>query len=137
MFLGEYNHKLDSKNRLMLPSDFRKELSGSFYVTKGAENTLIIYTCEQFQKKAQSLDNLTNNNKKNRALKRLFFSSTTEVSLDKQGRFLINKNLLDYANIKKDVMIIGNGNNIEIWDVDNWNKYIKDVEIKLSDIMDE
>lgn len=137
MFLGEFSHKLDSKNRVMIPSEFRDELGSVFYATKGPEKSLIIYTKEEFNKKAEALLNLTENNKKNRAIKRLFFSSTIETSLDKQGRFLINKNLLDYAEIQKDVMIIGNNNNIEIWNVDNWNQYISDVEINLSDIMDE
>lgn len=137
MFLGEYTHKLDSKNRIMMPSDFRDGLSEEFFITKGPENSLVIYTAEEFERQSKRLDNLINENKKNRAIKRLFFSSTIKTSLDNQGRILLNKNLRDYANIKEMAMIIGNNQSIEIWDEETWNQYINEVEVNLSDIMDE
>lgn len=137
MFLGEYTHKLDSKNRIMIPSEFREALKEDFFITKGPENSLIIYTKEEFERQSARLDTLINENKKNRAIKRLFFSSTIKTSLDKQGRVLLNKNLRDYANIKDTAMIIGNNQSIEIWDEETWNQYISEVEVNLSDIMDE
>ncbi|WP_099320871.1 division/cell wall cluster transcriptional repressor MraZ [Anaerococcus sp. Marseille-P3625] len=136
MFLGEFTHKLDNKNRIMMPSEFRDILSEEFYITKGPENSLVIYTKEEFEKQSQRLDNLVIENKKNRAIKRLFFSSTIKTSLDKQGRVLLNKNLRDYANIASEAMIIGNNTTIEIWDVATWEAYINEVEVNLSDIMD-
>lgn len=137
MFLGEFTHKLDSKNRIMIPSEFRDDLTEEFFITKGPENSLVIYTKDEFDKQSVRLDNLINENKKNRAIKRLFFSSTIKTSLDKQGRVLLNKNLRDYANIKSEAMIIGNNTTIELWDVDTWQAYINEVEVNLSDIMDE
>lgn len=137
MFLGEFTHKIDSKNRIMMPSEFRDELSEEIFITKGPENSLLIYTSQEFEKQSQRLDNLVNENKKNRAIKRLFFSSTVKTSLDKQGRVLLNKNLRDYANIGSEAIIIGNNASIEIWDVDMWDAYINEVEVNLSDIMDE
>ena len=80
---------------------------------------------------------MINENKKNRAIKRLFFSSTVKTSLDKQGRILLNKNLRDYSEIDKEAMIIGNNKTIELWDSENWKAYIDEVEVNLSDIMDE
>lgn len=136
MFLGEFTHKMDNKNRIMMPSEFRDILSEEFYITKGPENSLVIYTKEEFEKQSQRLDNLVIENKKNRAIKRLFFSSTIKTSLDKQGRVLLNKNLRDYANIASEAMIIGNNTTIEIWDVATWEAYINEVEVNLSDIMD-
>lgn len=136
MFLGEFIHKMDNKNRIMMPSEFRDILSEEFYITKGPENSLVIYTKEEFEKQSQRLDNLVIENKKNRAIKRLFFSSTIKTSLDKQGRVLLNKNLRDYANIASEAMIIGNNTTIEIWDVATWETYINEVEVNLSDIMD-
>ena len=136
MFLGEFTHKMDNKNRIMMPSEFRDILSEEFYITKGPEKSLVIYTKEEFEKQSQRLDNLVIENKKNRAIKRLFFSSTIKTSLDKQGRVLLNKNLRDYANIASDAMIIGNNTTIEIWDVATWEAYINEVEVNLSDIMD-
>lgn len=136
MFLGEFTHKMDNKNRIMMPSEFRDILSEEFYITKGPEKSLVIYTKEEFEKQSQRLDNLVIENKKNRAIKRLFFSSTIKTSLDKQGRVLLNKNLRDYANIYSEAMIIGNNTTIEIWDVATWEAYINEVEVNLSDIMD-
>lgn len=137
MFLGEYIHKLDSKNRIMMPSDFRFDLDGKIYLTKGPEKSLVVYTEEEFQKKSAALDKLIYENKKNRAIKRLFFSSTVKINLDKQGRILINKSLKDYAEISDEAMIIGNNTTIEIWDKAIWEEYINEVEVNLSDIMDE
>ena len=137
MFLGEFTHKLDSKNRIMIPSEFREDLSNNFYITKGPEKSLVIYTEEEFIKQSERLDSLEVQNKKNRAIKRLFFSSTVKASLDKQGRVLLNKNLRDYSDIKQEAMIIGNNSTIELWDRANWEAYIDEVEVNLSDIMDE
>lgn len=137
MFLGEFTHKLDSKNRIMMPSEFRDDLSENFYITKGPEKSLVIYTEDEFIKQSERLDRLEVQNKKNRAIKRLFFSSTVKASLDKQGRVLLNKNLRDYSEIKEEAMIIGNNSTIELWDRANWEAYIDEVEVNLSDIMDE
>ena len=137
MFLGEFTHKVDSKNRIMMPSEFRENLKGDFYITKGPENSLIIYTEEEFVKQSQKLDERINESKKNRAIKRLFFSSTVKMSLDKQGRILLNKNLKYYSGIKDEAMIIGNNATIELWDRERWQAYIDEVEVNLSDIMDE
>ncbi|WP_130818877.1 division/cell wall cluster transcriptional repressor MraZ [Anaerococcus vaginimassiliensis] len=137
MFLGEFTHKVDSKNRIMMPSEFRENLKGDFYITKGPEHSLIIYTEEEFVKQSHKLDEKINESKKNRAIKRLFFSSTVKMSLDKQGRILLNKNLKDYSGIKDEAMIIGNNTTIELWDRERWQAYIDEVEVNLSDIMDE
>ena len=137
MFLGEFIHKLDSKNRIMMPSEFRDDLGSEFYVTKGPEHSLVLYTIDEFEKRAKKFEDLSYQNKNNRAMKRLFFSSTTKAYLDKQGRVLLNKQLRDYANLNKEAIIIGNNTNIEIWDLDNWNDYIGDVEVNLSEIMDQ
>lgn len=121
----------------MIPSDFREELGSTFYITKGPEKSLVLYTEEEFENRAKKFEDLSYQNKNNRAMKRLFFSSTIKVNLDKQGRILINKQLRDYAGLKYAAMIVGNNTNIEIWDKKNWNDYINEVEVNLSDIMDE
>jgi len=121
----------------MMPSEFRYDLSEEFYITKGPENSLVIYTKDEFERQSLRLDELVNENKKNRAIKRLFFSSTIKTSLDKQGRVLLNKNLRDYAHIESEAIIIGNNLTIEIWDLDLWQGYINEVEVNLSDIMDD
>lgn len=137
MFLGEFIHKIDSKNRIMMPSDFRESLGEEFYITKGPEKSLVLYTNEEFEKKAKRYEEMSYQSKNNRAMKRLFFSSSVRASLDKQGRLLLNKQLRDYAGLKEEAIIIGNNTNLEVWDLDNWNSYINEVEVNLSDIMDE
>ncbi|MCI5840120.1 MAG: division/cell wall cluster transcriptional repressor MraZ [Peptoniphilaceae bacterium] len=137
MFLGQYIHKLDTKNRIMIPSEFRYKLGDEFFLAKGPENSLTVLTQDEFDKRAQSLNKLDFNSKKNRALKRLFFSSTLKVSLDKQGRLLIPRNLIDYTEIENEAIIIGNNTIFEIWNLDKWNSYIKDVEENMSELMDD
>jgi MraZ protein len=137
MFLGEFVHKIDSKNRIMVPSEFREDLGEEFYVTKGPEKSLLLYTSQEFEKRAKKFEEMNYQNKNNRAMKRLFFSSTVKVCLDKQGRLLLNKQLRDYAQLKDEAVLIGNYTNIEVWDLDNRNSYINEVEVNLSDIMDE
>lgn len=137
MFLGEFLHKIDSKNRIMIPAEFREDLSSDFYLTKGPEASLVVYTEEEFKKRCQRLEELSYQSKNNRAMKRLFYSSTVKTSLDKQGRVLINKQLKEYASLTGDCMIVGNNTNFEIWDLAHWQEYIGEVEVNLSDIMDE
>lgn len=120
-----------------MPSEFREDLSDEFFITKGPENSLIIYTIDEFERQSKRLDELIIENKKNRAIKRLFFSSTVKTSLDKQGRVLLNKNLRDYAHIEGEAIIIGNNLTLEIWGVSEWQAYINEVEVNLSDIMDD
>lgn len=121
----------------MIPSEFRDNLNDEIFITKGPESSLVVYTKEEFEKQSIRLDHLNNESKKNRAIKRLFFSSTTKVNLDKQGRILLNKNLRDYAHIENEAIIVGNNLTIEIWDSKKWQEYINEVEVNLSDIMDE
>ncbi|CDI49769.1 division/cell wall cluster transcriptional repressor MraZ [Clostridium tetani] len=123
MFIGEYNHGVDSKNRIIIPSKFREELGESFILTKGLDNCLYIYPMEEWRILEEKLKKLPLTNKDARAFVRFFFSGANEISIDKQRRALIPQNLIKYANINKDIVSIGVATRIEIWGREKWEEY--------------
>lgn len=123
MFIGEYEHCLDSKNRIIIPSKFRENLGSSFIATKGLDKCLYVYTMEQWHILENKLEKLPLTNKSARAFVRFFFSGANELNMDKQGRALIPQSLLEYALISKEVVSIGVSNRIEIWSKLNWKEY--------------
>lgn len=123
MFIGEYNHSVDAKNRISIPSKFRDELDGKFIMTKGLDGCLYVYTMTEWQKLEQKLSSLPLTNKDARAFVRFFFSGASEIEIDKQGRALIPQNLKEYADIKKEIVSIGVSSRIEIWSREKWNEY--------------
>ncbi|AND85254.1 division/cell wall cluster transcriptional repressor MraZ [Clostridium tyrobutyricum] len=123
MFIGEYEHSLDSKNRIIIPSKFRESLGSNFILTKGLDKCLYVYTKEQWHILEKKMEKLPLTNKSARAFVRFFFSGANELNTDKQGRALIPQSLLEYAIIKKDVVSIGVSNRIEIWSKENWIEY--------------
>ncbi len=134
MLLGEYNHSLDTKGRVSVPSKLRMDLGESFIVTKGLDNCLFVYSKEEwltFETKLKTLP-LTNTNARN--FVRFFFSGATECEIDKQGRINIPQNLREYASITKDVTIVGVGTRAEIWDRDKWNVYNSDENLNVDEI---
>ena len=134
MFMGEYNHNLDEKSRIVIPSNFREQLGNTFIISKGLENCLYIYTQSDWQKLISKFDTLTFTKKDFRIFSRAFFSGANNAELDKSGRLVIPSNLIDHANIKKECKIIGANDRIEIWDIDEWNKFIDSYQDKISDI---
>ncbi len=115
---GEYSHSVDSKGRLFIPAKFREKLGFSFVLTKGLENTLTIYTNEEWDKFAAKISNLPS--KQARMLQRFFVASAQDCSPDSQGRILVPQVLRDYAGITKNVKILGMSDHIEIWDEARW-----------------
>lgn len=123
MFIGEYAHAIDNKNRIIIPSKFREELGQKFVLTKGLDGCLYVYTLNEWKKLEEKLQKLPLTNKNARAFARFFFSGANEIEIDKQFRTLISQNLLEYANIKKDIISIGVSNRIEIWSKEKWDEY--------------
>ena len=123
MLLGEFNHNLDSKGRVSVPSKFRDDLGSSFIITKGLDNCLFAYSkveWEKFEEKLKALP-LTNTNARN--FVRFFFAGATECEIDKQGRINIPQNLREYASLEKDVCIVGVSTRVEIWNKEKWENY--------------
>lgn len=123
MFIGEYQHSLDAKNRMIIPSKLRDGLGVSFVITKGLDGCLYAYTQEEWKRLEEKLKTLPLTNKDARAFVRFFFSGAAEVEIDKQGRALIPQNLIEYANINKDIVSIGVSTRFEIWSKESWKEY--------------
>ena len=133
MFTGEKHHTIDDNNRLAMPSSIRKcvdeEKEGKgFYITPGLDRCLAIYPPLNFEAITNKLKDLMFTNQKARNFQRRFFSKSSFVTCDEQGRIVIPQLLKDYAGLKKEVVIIGVVDRIEIWDLKHWNEFEEDSE---------
>ena len=134
MFLGQYEHSLDKKGRIIMPAKFRENLGDSFIMTFGLEKCLFVYPMEEWEKLSHNLQNLPMGKKDSRAFKRTLASRASINNFDQQGRVIISKYLRDYAEIEKKVVIIGVFERIEIWDFERWTVYARETEESYEDI---
>lgn len=120
MLVGEFQHNIDAKGRVIMPAKFRDELGEKFVVTKGLDKCLFVFSPEEWDK----LDNKLSEQSlsKGRKIQRFFYGGMTECELDKQGRLLIPQSLREYADISKDVVFVGLAKRAEIWNKDEWDK---------------
>ena len=123
MFMGEYHHNIDDKNRLVIPSNYRSSLGETFVITRGLEKCLYIYTVAEWQKIVAKLASLPFTKKDARTFIRSFFSAAANCSLDRQGRINITPNQAVYAELTKECVIIGVNDRLEIWSKENWDKF--------------
>ncbi len=126
MFIGEYQHTIDVKGRIIMPSRFREGLGERFVVTKGLDECLFVYSPEEWSNLENKLKVLPLANRDARAFIRFFFSGAAECEVDKQGRILIPANLREYAKLDKEIIITGVSTRIEIWSKDKWESYNND-----------
>ncbi len=115
MFMGEYNHTIDTKGRLIVPSKFREALGDTFVVTKGLDGCLFVYDNQEWNAFEEKLKSLPITNKEARQFARFFLAGAAEVEVDKQGRILVPNILREFAQINKEVVLIGVASRIEIW----------------------
>lgn len=134
MFMGEFHHNVDDKGRLIIPAKFREELGEQFVITRGIEYCLYAYSQNSFEKIVKQLETLPFTKKDARNFARFFLSGATVAEFDKQGRINIASPLISYANIKKECIIIGVGDRLEIWSSENWNHFFDTACDTLSDI---
>ncbi len=134
MFLGEYQHTLDAKGRVSLPAKFRSEVTGSLVVSKGLDNCLYVYSAEEYRSFVEDLTLGNDFNSKQRHLRRFFVAGAQEVELDSAGRISLSPALRDYAGLKKEIAVTGNGNRIEIWDSKAWATYNSEAEGSIEDL---
>ncbi|MFR2534042.1 MAG: division/cell wall cluster transcriptional repressor MraZ [Clostridia bacterium] len=134
MLIGEYEHSLDVKGRLIMPAKLREDMGEKFIVTKGLDGCLFGFSQNEWANFEEKLKTLPLTNKNARDFVRFFLSGATECEIDKQGRFLIAGNLRDYANMEKDVVIIGVGTRLEIWNREKWKAYNSDENISADEI---
>jgi len=135
MFMGEYHYTIDDKSRLTIPSKLREELKDNFVITRGLDKCLFIYSKEEWENIIKKYRELPNT-KDARNFMRFFLSGASLCEFDKQGRVKIEKPLIEYANLKKDCVIIGVNDRLEIWDKDTWEGFINNNLDNLSDIAD-
>lgn len=121
MFMGEYNHTVDAKGRLIIPSKFREVLGDEFVVTKGLDGCLFVYENSEWQAFEEKLQTLPITNKDARQFVRFFLAGAASVEVDKQGRILLPNVLREFAEISKDVVLIGVASRIEIWSKERWD----------------
>ena len=120
MFMGEYNHTIDTKGRLIIPSKFRELLGDEFIVTKGLDGCLFVFPKNEWQIFEEKLRTLPLTQKSARTYTRFFVAGATTCELDKQGRILLPSTLREFAELEKDVVLAGNLNRIEIWSKAKW-----------------
>ena len=134
LLTGEYSHSIDAKGRLIIPSKFREILGEDFVITKGMDGCLFLYPNNEWEIFKEKMRTLPLINKNARDIERFFFGSTVEGGYDKQGRVLISTPLRKYAQLEKDVVLIGVLNRVEIWDKDKWEENNAVVEANLDEI---
>ena len=128
MFMGEYHHSIDDKNRLIIPSSLRqqtKDNKDEFVITRGLEQSLFLYPTLEWESLGERLKNLSTTKSNSRAFVRLLFSGAHPVQPDTQGRITLPQGLKDFAQIEEKIVIIGAFNKIEIWSEERWEKYYK------------
>jgi len=138
VFYGEYEHALDKKNRVIIPVKFRDALKQNyvekFFITRGLDKCLFVFTEDEWRVQEQKFKTRSFTKSEVRKFNRIFFSGASDVGCDKQGRILVPQYLKEYAEIKKDVFIIGVSNRFEIWSKDNWNNFYTDTKDSFEEI---
>jgi MraZ protein len=134
-FTGTFEHNLDAKNRLTIPSKFRTALSGGVYLTRGVETCVSLYPAETYEQMAQSaLQGINPLSTQGRELRRVLYASALETELDSAGRVMLGQKLLEHAGIDREVVITGVGECLELWDRSAWEAYDTDLTARAPDL---
>jgi MraZ protein len=120
VFLGEYQHSVDEKGRIVMPSKFRERLESGAVVTKGQERCLYVFPADRWEHEVARINRLPRTNRTNRNFARAFFGGASDLAMDKQGRLPIPQPLRTYAGLEKDVVVVGVSDRLEIWDATSW-----------------
>ena len=137
MFLGEFHHNIDDKARIVMPSKFREELGDTFVITRGLEGCLFVYSKDEWKALVEKLKRLPFTKKDARAFLRFFLSGAQECTFDKQGRIAIPMPLVNHANLKKECVVIGVNDRLEIWSESKFNEYFNQNDDNISDIAED
>ena len=140
MFYGEYEHTLDRKGRLIVPSKLREVAQANyvekFFITRGLDQCLFLFTEEEWKFQESKFKSLSFTKSAARSFTRLYFSGASDVTCDKQGRILIPKVLKDFAGVKRDVVILGVSNHIEIWAKEKWQTFYESSKETFEEVAD-
>jgi MraZ protein len=137
MFLGTHAPRLDEKGRLVLPAKFREGLSAGVVLTKGQDRSIVVWPAAEFAAYAERLNEASRSDARVRAYLRVLFSGAFDEIPDRQGRVTMPAALREYAGLDRDVMVVGNGTTVEIWDSAAWGTYLQGQEEGYSDLSEE
>ena len=128
MFLGQFQHNLDEKGRLMVPAPFRQMLEGGAYITQGFDRCLMVLTDAYFGQVYERINAMNLADPATRLLRRLILSNAYPVELDKVGRILVPQNLRQFAGFDGEAIVAGQGEYFEIWTPSEWNKQMDEIQ---------
>ncbi|NLK08838.1 MAG: division/cell wall cluster transcriptional repressor MraZ [Firmicutes bacterium] len=137
MFMGEWQHTIDAKGRLIIPARFREQLGERFVVTRGLDHCLFVYPLTEWAILEAKLKSLPLTQSDARRFVRFLFSGASECELDKQGRINLPNNLKAYAGLEKDAVIIGVSNRVEIWASQSWQTYVDEASDSYEEIAEK
>lgn len=123
MFMGQYQHNIDAKGRIIVPSKFRQELGERMIVTRWLDGCLAIYTESQWEQIYENLKKLPSTKREVRMYTHMIMSKASECEIDTQGRIRIPAHLVSDAKLEKNCMVVGVSDHVEIWDESRWNAY--------------
>src|SRR5579875_998111 len=135
--MGEFQHSLDDKGRMIVPVKFREELGATFVMTRGLDKCLFVYPMSEWEILESKLKSLPMTRADARSFVRFFFSGASECELDKQGRVLIPAGLREYAGLTKDCVVLGVSNRVEIWAQDSWKAYSDEAAESFAEIAEK
>lgn len=141
MFYGEYQHTIDRKGRIILPAKFREAAKSNFiekfFVTRGLDKCLFMFAEDEWKNQEQKFKSMPFTKQEARRFNRIYFSGAQEMIPDKQGRILLPQYLKEFAGIKRDIVIIGVANRIEIWDKNLWQEFYKTAQEGFEEIAEK
>ena len=137
MFLGTHAPRLDDKGRLVLPAKFREPLAAGVVLTKGQERSIVVWPAAEFAAYAERLSDASRSDAAVRSYVRVLFSGAFDEIPDRQGRVTVPPQLREYAGLDRDVIVVGNGTTVEIWDASAWTTYLAGQEESYSTLSEE
>ena len=137
MLIGEYRHAIDPKKRLAIPAKLRKELGEKVVLTRGLDNCLFLFPMKEWEVLAVKLNGLPMGQAGTRGFVRLMLAGAGDIEVDRLGRVLVPEYLKAYAGLKRNVVVVGLGNRLEIWDEARWNEYKDETEKQTGDIAEK
>lgn len=137
MLMGEFQHNIDAKGRIIIPAKLREDLGAKFVITRGLDGCVFGYPLENWEKIQEKLKQLPLAKKEARAFTRFFYSAAAEAEIDKQGRINIPSTLVDYANLDKECLVLGVSDRIEIWSKTKWESVSSEIEESFEEIAED
>lgn len=137
MLMGEFQHNIDAKGRIIIPAKLREDLGSKFVITRGLDGCVFGYPLDNWEKIQEKLKQLPLAKKEARAFTRFFYSAAAEAEIDKQGRINIPSTLVDYANLEKECLVLGVSDRIEIWSKTKWESVSSEIEESFEEIAED